>query len=36
MEKFKELIEKCKGSVKIDFNNHKDCYQSINQYLEEI
>jgi len=35
MEKLKELLALCKCSVTIEVNNHKDCYQSVKEYIEE-
>ena len=34
-EKIKWLFERCKGSVSISQNNHRDYYQSIPDYLED-
>lgn len=33
MEKFKELMSKCKASVHLTINDHKDSYQSVEEYL---
>jgi hypothetical protein len=34
-EKIKWLFERCKASVSISLNNHRDYYQSIPEYLED-
>lgn len=34
-EKIKWLSERCKASFSIGFNEHRGCYESINQYLED-
>lgn len=34
MEKFKELVSLCAASVEISVNDHKDCYESVEQYLK--
>ena len=31
-----ELIDRCAGSVSININKHRDCYQSIDSYLDEL
>lgn len=36
MEKLKELMSKCKCSVSITINNHKDFYQTASEYIEEL
>lgn len=36
MEKFKELMSKCKCSVSITVNQHMDYYQSISDYIEYL
>lgn len=33
MEKFKELVSLCKASVDMSVNEHKDYYESVEQYL---
>jgi hypothetical protein len=33
MEKLYQLAEKCKGSVSIEINPHKDYYQTIEEYI---
>ena len=33
MEKLKELTNKCKCSVELSINNHKDCFETVEQYL---
>ena len=35
MNKLKELLSKCKASVSITINQHKDYYQTVEQYIEE-
>ena len=35
MNKIKELLSKCKASVSITVNQHKDHYQSVKDYIEE-
>ena len=35
MEKFKELVSLCKGSVEISVNDHKDYYESVEQHINE-
>jgi len=35
MENFKELISLCKGSVLISVNDHKDNYESVDEYIDE-
>ena len=35
MNKFKELVSLCKASVEISVNDHKDCYESVEQYIDE-
>ena len=35
MEKFKELVSLCKGSVEMSVNDHKDCYESVEGYINE-
>jgi hypothetical protein len=35
MEKFKELVSLCKGSIKISVNGNKDYYESIDEYINE-
>lgn len=34
-EKIKWLFERCKASVSISLNNHRDYYQSIPEYLDD-
>jgi hypothetical protein len=34
MNKLQDLIKKTKCSVSIDINNHRDCYETIEQHLE--
>ncbi len=34
MEKLKELISKCGGSVSININEHKDCYETVEQSIK--
>ena len=34
MEKFKELVKHCKCSVSITVNDHKDVYQTVQEYLD--
>jgi len=31
-----ELTDRCAGSVSIGINKHKNCYQSIDSYLDEL
>ena len=33
MDKLKELFELCKASVTVNYNQHKDFYQSVESYL---
>lgn len=33
MEKFKELVSLCKGSVAIAVNPHKDVYDTVDDYI---
>lgn len=35
MNKLKELLSKCKASVSITVNQHRDYYQSVKDYIEE-
>jgi hypothetical protein len=35
MSNLKELINKCKASVTIDMNQHRDSYQTVKEYMEE-
>ena len=35
MEKFKELVSLCKASIEISVNEHKDYYESVEQYINE-
>ncbi len=35
MNKLKELLNKCKASVSITVNKHRDYYQSVKDYIEE-
>jgi len=35
MNKLKELLSKCKASVSITVNQHRDYYQSVKEYIEE-
>lgn len=30
-----ELTQRCKGSVTIEFNEHRSCYQTVEMYMEE-
>jgi hypothetical protein len=36
MNKINELISRCKASVSITANNHRDYYQSVEDYIKEI
>ena len=36
MEKFKQLVSLCKSSVEISVNDHKDVYESVEQYIDEV
>lgn len=35
MEKLKHLISKCKGSVTVEVNGHRDCYETVEDYLQD-
>ena len=35
MNELKELLSKCKASVSITVNQHRDYYQSVKGYIEE-
>ena len=35
MNKLKELLSKCKASVSITVNQHRDYYSSVKDYIEE-
>jgi hypothetical protein len=35
MSKISTLESLCKGSITIDINDHRSCYETINQYLGE-
>jgi hypothetical protein len=35
MDKFKELVKRCKSSVEIRVNEHKDYYQTVEEYIKE-
>lgn len=35
MNELKELLSKCKASVSITVNQHRDYYQSVKDYIEE-
>lgn len=35
MNKLKELLSKCKASVTITVNQHRDYYSSVKDYIEE-
>lgn len=35
MDKFKELISRCKCDVFVAVNNHRSCYTTASVYLEE-
>lgn len=35
MDKLKELLSKCKASVSITINEHRDYYQSVEKHIEE-
>lgn len=35
MEKLKQLLAYCKNSVSIDVNDHRDVYESVEQYVSE-
>ena len=35
MDKFKELVKRCKSSVEIRVNDHKDYYQTVEEYIKE-
>ena len=34
MKKLQGLIKKTKGSITLEINCHKDCYETVEQYLE--
>ena len=36
MENINQLIKSCKCSVTIQVNNHKDYYQTVEEYIKEI
>lgn len=36
MEKFKELMSKCKCSVSIEVNGHRDYYDSVEKHMEDV
>ena len=33
MNNLQELVNKCKGSVSLEANAHRDCYETIEQYI---
>lgn len=33
MDKLKELINNTKGSISIEINKHRDCYESIDEHV---
>ena len=33
MKKLQTLIDKCVGSVTVCINDHKDCYQTVDEYF---
>lgn len=35
MDKLKELLSKCKCSVELEVNRHKDFYETVEQNIEE-
>lgn len=35
MRQLEELVSLCKCSVEISINDHKDCYESVEQYIKE-
>lgn len=35
MKKLKELLSKCEASVSISVNQHRDYYQSVEDYIKE-
>lgn len=35
MDKLKELVSLCKASVEISVNDHKDYYETVDQYISE-
>lgn len=35
MESLKELIRICEGSIDIEINGNRDCYESIEQYIPD-
>jgi hypothetical protein len=36
MEKFKELVNLCGSRLSIMMNNHKDCHESVEEYLSKF
>jgi len=36
MEKLKELIKKCACSVTLEVNNHKNYYQTVEEYVSDL
>jgi hypothetical protein len=36
MDKLTELVSKCKASVSININGHKDVYQTVEQYIQDM
>lgn len=36
MKNLQELISRCKASVTLTINNHRDYYQTIEDYLQEM
>lgn len=36
MKRFKELISKCKASVEISVNDHKDVYLSVEEHIKDM
>ena len=36
MDKIKNILERCQCGVSITVNNHRDYYQSVKEYVEEL
>ena len=35
MNRLKEIMEKCKGSVTLSINEHRDCYETIPDFIHD-
>jgi hypothetical protein len=36
MNDFKKIVARCKGSISLTVNEHKDCYDTVKDHIEDL